>query len=196
MCRQAGGERLLAYPADITADDEVSRLAADITDRFGGVDILVHSAAVISTGPISDAPVEALDLQYRTNLRAPYLLTQSLLPMLARKRGQIVFVNSTAGLTAPANAAQYAATKHGLKALADCLREEVNADGIRVLSLFPGRTATPMQQQLAAAEGEPWRPELLIDPAEIAGLLAHVLAGPGTAEITNVMMRPMAKRTV
>lgn len=193
MRRQSDGDRLVPYPADLTSDEDIGRLAQDVADRFGRVDVLVHCAAVISTGPVSDAPVSEFDAQYRTNLRAPYLLTQALMPLLRRSRGQVVFINSTAGLTTPANAAQYAATKHALKALADCLREEVNADGIRVLSLFPGRTATPMQRQLAAAEGKPWRPELLIDAGEIAELLAYVLAGPRTAEITNIIMRPMTK---
>ena len=69
-------------------------------------------------GRIADAPVEDLDLQYRTNVRGPYLLTQGLLPMLRQRRGQIVFMNSSAGLTAGAGVGPYAATKHALKALA------------------------------------------------------------------------------
>ena len=73
-------------------------------------------------------------------------LTQAMLPLLRNSQGQVVFVNSTAGLKANANAAQYSATKHGLKALADSLREEENRNGVRVLSVFSGRTGTPMQR--------------------------------------------------
>ena len=79
------------------------------------------------------ARITDFELQYRTNVLAPYALTQALLPMLAAYRGQIVFVNSSAGLAAPENLSQYAATKHALKAIADSLRKEVNPDGIRVL---------------------------------------------------------------
>ena len=196
MRRCGGSGRFVPYPADLTVDDDIRSVATDIGERFGRVDVLVHCAAIISTGPVSEASVAALDAQYRTNLRAPYVLTQALLSLLCDSRGQVVFINSTAGLTAPANAAQYAATKHALKALADCLREEVNPHGVRVLSLFPGRTATRMQQQLMAAEGKPWRPEVLIDPGDIADLLVHVLAAPRTAEITNIVMRPMTNTTV
>ena len=111
-------------------------------------------------GAIEDRPLETMrvDQHYQTNLRGPYLLTQALLPLLKLRRGQIVFMNSSAGLDARANVAQYAASKHALKAIADSLREEINRDGIRVLSVFPGRTATPMQQQLHVLEGRPYQP--------------------------------------
>jgi NAD(P)-dependent dehydrogenase (short-subunit alcohol dehydrogenase family) len=75
------------------------------------------------------------DVQYATNLRAPYLLTQTMLCLLKSSRGQIVFINSSAGLASRPNAGRYCATEHALKALADSLRAEVNSDGIRVLSV-------------------------------------------------------------
>jgi short-subunit dehydrogenase len=65
--------------------------------------------------------------------------------MLRKRRGQVVFINSTAGLNASAGVGLYSATKHALKALADSLRAEVNSDGVRVLSVYLGRTVTPMQ---------------------------------------------------
>ena len=86
----------------------------------------------------------------------PYLLTQSLLQLLRRRQGQMVFINSSAGLSARGEMAPYAATKHALKAVADSFREEVNADGLRVLSIYLGRTASPMQARIHAMEGKPY----------------------------------------
>ena len=86
------------------------------------------------------------------------MLTQMLLPLLKKPRGQVVFINSSAGLTARPDVGYFSATQHAFKALADSLRCEVNADGVRVLSVYPGRTATPRIQALHAKEGRPYQP--------------------------------------
>jgi NADP-dependent 3-hydroxy acid dehydrogenase YdfG len=85
---------------------------------------------------------------------------------------------------------QYSATKHGLKALADCLRAEVNSYGIRVISVFVGRTATPMQAAVHASEGRAYRPEKLIQPEDVASLVVHTLTLPPTVEVTALHLRP------
>jgi NADP-dependent 3-hydroxy acid dehydrogenase YdfG len=126
-------------------------------------------------------------------VRAPYLLTQSLLPLLRSRRGQIVFINSSAGHVARGNVGQYAATKHALRALADSLREEVNADGIRVLSVYPGRTATPMQAKLHAVEQKEYRPDDLLQPQDVAAVVANALSLPRSAEVTDIHVRPLRK---
>jgi short-subunit dehydrogenase len=131
-----------------------------------------------------------MDCQYRTNLRAPYVLTQGLLPGLKSKHGQIVFVNSSAALTARASAGQYAATKHGLKAIADSLRDEVNSAGVRVMSLFLGRTATPMQERVYQFEHRSYCPELLMQPEDVAAMVINVLTLPRRVEVTEINMRP------
>lgn len=191
----APGERgrMRVYAADITADEQIAKLATHVERDFGHADILVHSAGAISLGPVESAPVEVLDSHYRCNVRGPYLLTQVLLPMLMARKGQIVFINSSAGQTAKANVGQYAASKHALKALADSLRDEVNADGVRVLSVYLGRTATPMQQKIHQLEGKTYRSERLIQPEEVAALLLGLFSAQQSAEITEITVRPMLK---
>src|SRR5262245_41212117 len=125
---RAQSGRITVHPTDLTVDEQLASLAS----KFRGLDVLVHCAGAYAQGPLEQAPVEELDLQYRVNVRAPYRLTQALLPALKASQGQIVFINSTAGTTARANVGQYAATKHALKALADSLRDEVNQSGVRV----------------------------------------------------------------
>ena len=119
--------------------------------------------------------------------------TQRLLPLLKKPRGQVVFINSSAGLTARANTGQFSATQHAFKALADALRDEVNADGVRVLSVFPGRTATPRIESLHDKEGRPYQPGLLLQPEDVASVVTNALALPWTAEVTNISIRPMQK---
>jgi NAD(P)-dependent dehydrogenase (short-subunit alcohol dehydrogenase family) len=140
------------------------------------------------------ARIGDLDLQYATNVRAPYLLTQRLLPVLSERNGQIIFINSSAGLTANrSNIGQYAATKHALKAIADSLREELNPVGIRVLSVYLGRTATPMQKALFRKDNKAYRPESLLQPEDVASIVVYSLMLPPTAEVTDISIRPARK---
>jgi NADP-dependent 3-hydroxy acid dehydrogenase YdfG len=182
-----------SYQADLTLDADLQRLAAQLQSDFSHVDLLVHSAGDISLGRVKSAPVEDLDRQYRINVRAPYALTQALLPMLRLRRGQIVFINSSAGLNARAGVSQYAATKHALKAIADSLRQEVNADGLRVLSVYPGRTATPLQAAVHEMEGKAYHPERLIQPQDVAVVVINALNLPRSAEVTDINIRPLTK---
>jgi NADP-dependent 3-hydroxy acid dehydrogenase YdfG len=188
-----GAGNFVLFNADLKREDQIEEVAAALLARDGGVDVLVHSAGAWSHGEIQSASVRELDQMYATNVRAPYLLTQALLPALRERNGQIVFINSTAGLTARAGVAQYAATKHALKAIADGLREEVNADGVRVLSVYPGRTATPLQSRVFAAEGRPYAPERLMQPADVASVVLNAITLPRTAEVTDVMVRSALK---
>ena len=182
------------WQIDLTRDDEIDLLARTAGGESAGLDLLVHSAGEIRIGPMGTSAVDDFDAQYRINLRAPYLLTQRLLPQLRAARGQVVFVNSQAGLSAGANVAQYAATKFGLRALADSLRAEVNGDGVRVLSVYPGRTATPMQERLHEMEGRTeYHPQRLAQPDDVAGLVVHAPLLPRTSEVTDLTMRPMRK---
>ena len=190
---ESSAGRALAVRAELTSDDAVRSLAKRVDDEFGRLDVLVHAAAMIELDALAEASLDDLDRHYRVNLRAPYVLTQALLPALRAAEGDVVFVNSTAGVAAGANSSGYAASKHGLKAVADSLRAEVNADRVRVLTLLLGRTATPMQAGVHGAEGRDYRPDRLIQPEDVAQLLTGLLALPRTAEVTEVAMRPLMK---
>lgn len=187
------GKRPRTYPLDLTAEDEVLRFAGEAERDVGGVDILVHSAGVIFLGTVEDSSASEIDTQLAGTLRAPCLVTKALLPLIRARQGQIVFINSTAGLGGVANAAYYAAAKHGLKGFADSLRDEVNGDGVRVLSVFLGRTATPMQEAIHRIEGKTYHPALLIQPEDIASILISALTLPRTAEITDIIVRPFVR---
>jgi short-subunit dehydrogenase len=184
---------IVSVPADLEREEDLERVASEV--RAGGdrVDVLVHGAGAIELGTFSAATAVAFDRQYRVNLRAPLLLTQLLLPALRSARGQVVFVNSSAALKASAENVLYAATKHGLKALADGLREEVSPQGVRVTSIYVGRTDTPMQVGVHEFEGRPYRPELLLRPEDVAGAVLAAVSGSATADLTDISIRSMAK---
>jgi short-subunit dehydrogenase len=192
---RARAPRVFAYRADLSEDEEIHRLRDELHMSCGAIDVLVHSVGAFHMAPIEETPVMELDRLYRTNVRAPYALTQALLPMVRSQQGQIVFINSSVGLAAPAraNLAAYSATKYALRAIADALRAEVNADGVRVLSVYPGRTATPQQEAIHALEGKPYRPEMLMQPEDVATAVVDALSVARTAEVTDVSIRPLRK---
>lgn len=187
------GNDVRFYAADFAGDDaQLIEATTAIRRDFGQVAAVIHCAGQIVPGRIADAALQDLDVQYRVNTRAPYLISQQLLPVM-REDGDIVFINSSAGRTAGCDNGQYAASKHALVAIADSLRAELNERGIRVLTVFLGRTATPMQQAVHAAEGRAYTPERLIQPGDVANAVLALLALPRTVECTEIALRPLAK---
>jgi NADP-dependent 3-hydroxy acid dehydrogenase YdfG len=184
---------VLTYRADLSSDADLAKLQTDLHRDCDKLHILVHCAGVIALGPLESASLEDFDRQYRTNVRAPYALTQALLATLRAHQGSVVFVNSSAGMNTRAGISQYSATKHALKAIADSFRAEVNPDGIRVLSVYPGRTASPQQAAIHQAEGKTYSPELLMQPADVARIIVDALKVNRTAEVTDISIRPIRK---
>ena len=187
-----GSSEVLVRACDLTRDDDLQRLADGVTN-LRRLDLVVHSAAEWDSESFLQTTPALLDGQYSINVRAPHALTRLLLPQLEQSRGQIVFMNSSAVYGATPGLTAYGSMKRALKGLADHLRSEVNSRGVRVLSVFAGRTATPMQRRVSEKEGKPYRPKLLLQPEDVASVVAHVLALPRTAEVTEIHIRPMRK---
>jgi NADP-dependent 3-hydroxy acid dehydrogenase YdfG len=190
--RQLGGEAT-CHSADLASESDLSELSRKLTAELTRVDILVQNAGLYIPASIESGSLDNFDALYRTNVRAPFALAQALLPLLRACCGQIVFINSSAGLRARAHSVQYDATKHALKAIADSLRDEVNAEGVRVLSVYLGQTASEMQRRIHDIAGKLYRPELLLQPQDIASIILSALTLPRTAEVTDVHIRPMIK---
>lgn len=190
---QGLGSRAHACPADLTKDEDIRALGEKLQRDFGRLNILVLCGGAISHGTLEMASIADFDLMYRSNVRGHYLLIQTMLPHLSKSVGQIVFINSSTGLRSPAGTGQFSATQHAFRAMANSLRDEINADGIRVLSVYPGRTATPRVAKLSEKEGRAYRPELLMQPEDVAEMVTHSLRLPRTAEVTDIRIRPMQK---
>ncbi len=186
LAEHPGASAVVADLADpSTLADAVA--SSDLPDR---VDALVHAAGVVDLGHVADLPVRSWQDQLAVNLVSPAELTRLLLPRLRRARGQVLFVNSGAGLAAHPQWAAYAASKHGLKALADALRGEEAEHGVRVTTVYPGRTATPMQAQVHAQEGRDYDPDAWIDPASVVTAVLTALDLPRDAVITDLSVKP------
>ncbi|MEU8628036.1 SDR family oxidoreductase [Streptomyces sp. NPDC048669] len=154
------------------------------------LDSLMHIAGVVELGRVGELTPKAWHTQLNANLVAPAELTRLFLPQLRVAQGHVLFVNSGAGLAAHAEWGAYAASKHGLKALADSLRHEEHGDGVRVTSVYPGRTASPMQAKVHQQEGKEYDPERWIDPESVATTILMAIDLPRDAEVNDLTVRP------
>ena len=184
--RCPGARTLVADLAD-PSGLERALAGADLPDR---VDSLLHVAGVVDLEPVAALDLGRWQQQLDVNLTAPMLLTRALLPALRAARGTVVFVNSGAGLSASPTWSGYAASKFGLRALADALRGEELGSGVRVTTVYPGRTATPMQEKVHAQEGKEYDAARWSDAGTVASTILHVLDLPADSTIPDVSVRP------
>lgn len=173
--------------ADLARPEAVDAVAGAADRTLDGV---VHAAGVVTLGAVADLDDEAWRSQLDVNLIAPALLTRALLPALRAASGTVVLVNSGAGQVAHPSWAAYAASKHGLRALADALRAEEAEHGVRVTSVYPGRTATAMQEKVHAHEGKDYDPEAWIRPETVADAILGVLDLGEDATVPDLSLRP------
>jgi short-subunit dehydrogenase len=186
LAREYDGAATLV--ADLSDPDGLERLLAG-ADLPDSLDSVLHVAGAVELSRVADLPVGQLRQQLDVNLVAPTVLTRACLPALRRAGGTVLFVNSTSGLRANPSWAAYAASKFGLRGLADALRAEEAEHGVRVTSVFPSRTATPMQEKVHAQEGKDYDPSAWITPGTVAEAIIHVLDLPPEATIPELVVR-------
>jgi NAD(P)-dependent dehydrogenase (short-subunit alcohol dehydrogenase family) len=152
------------------------------------LDGLVHCAGIVRPGALADAgPADYTD-HFAVHVVAVAELTRLLLPALRAAAGTVVLVNSGSGRAVRPPLATYGVSKHALVGYAEALRQE--EPGIRVTTVYPGRTATDMQATLRAAEGGDYRPADYLRADTVATVVAAVLALPADGMLTDVVLRP------
>lgn len=187
------GELQASYPgsrtvvADLAAPEGIAAAVAGVADRL---DSVVHSAGVVDVAAVADTDPDSLAETVTVDLIAPMLLTRALLGQVRRAQGTHVFVNSGSGLRANPDWASYNAAKFGLRGFADALRQEEQPHGVRVSTIYPGRTATPMQQRVHAQEGKEYDDAAWIRPDTVVDAIVHVLDLGPDATIPDLVVRP------
>jgi short-subunit dehydrogenase len=188
---ESRGDRVVRVTRDVVdlADAAAVRAWAEALDE-PRLDSVVHVAGTVELETVADLDVEHWQRQIEVNLTAPAVMTGPLLPALRAAAGTVVFVNSSAGLVANAHWSAYAASKFGLRALADALRAEEAEHGVRVSTIFPSRTATPMQEKVHEQEGRVYDASRWIRPDTVTDAILHVLDLPPDATVPEIVIRP------
>jgi len=183
-CAQLGA-KAEAFEADVSNEASVALMAQAVTKRYRAVDVLINNAGAFTMAPFTETTAETFDRMIAVNLRSAFLVTQAFLPaMLPRRHGDIFFMSSIAGLGAYPHSAAYCAAKFGVTGLAQVLRAETKAHGIRVCCVHPGATWSPSWVKSGV------KPDRIMPAADIARALLDVYRlGRGTV-VEELVLRP------
>ncbi|MFJ3228344.1 SDR family oxidoreductase [Streptomyces sp. NPDC086783] len=175
------GGRAVAVRADVAEESEVAALFDAAESAFGGVDVVVHAAGVMSVAPLVDTDLDVLDRMHRTNIRGTFVVDQQAARRLRAGGAIINFSSSVPALALPGYSA-YAASKGAVEAMTLILARELRGRDITVNAVAPGPTATALfldgkdEETIARMAAQPPL-ERLGTPRDIAEVVAF-LAGP------------------
>lgn len=187
----------LAIEADVTEHGKAKVLVSKTVDHFGKLDVLINNAGVMLNGPAKDSPLDDWEQMVQLNLLGLLYLTHAALPILRKQhKGHIVNISSVAGRTTRPGSAVYNATKWGVNAFTDALRQEIAADKlhIRTTLIEPGAVATELQTHLRPEVVKEWKKNFgdieILQAEDIAEAIYFALSQPERVNINEILIRP------
>ncbi|MEM7437532.1 MAG: 3-oxoacyl-ACP reductase, partial [Myxococcota bacterium] len=190
VARRVGGSVLLV---DITDDDAPSRIAQDLRDRFGGVDIVVHNAGVTRDKTLGRMKPDAWDMAVDINLGAVIRITEALLAEdLIRKGGRVICLSSVSGIAGNRGQTNYSASKAGIVGFVRALAPREAKKGITVNAIAPGFIETRLTSAMPVAIREGARRLSAVGqggkPVDV-GQVITFLSTPGAAGLSGQTVR-------
>ena len=191
-CLQQGAPDAFAVQADVSDAEQVRALVAAVSERWGGVDVLVNNAGITRDGLMMRMSEQHFDAVLATNLKGAFACMQAVMrPMMKQRWGRIVNLSSVVGLRGNLGQANYAASKAGLIGMSKSAAKELASRGITVNCVAPGFIETDMTAVLP----ESVRTALLgqiplarLGTAEEVAAAVAFLASPGSAYITGQVL--------
>ncbi len=199
--RVAGAEPALVVEADITDRTQAERAVATTVSELGRLDTLVNNAGVMLLGPIVGAPVEEWERMVHLNLLGLLYCTHAALPHLLaaaetepRSVADVVNVSSVAGRVARLNSGVYNATKHGVGAFSESLRQEVTTRHVRVTLIEPGATATELafhnRPEILEGMAQNFEGIEIMHAEDIAAAIRYAVTQPRRVAVNEILVRP------
>jgi 3-hydroxy acid dehydrogenase/malonic semialdehyde reductase len=193
------GDLGMALPLDVTDQKSVDAFVAQVSKRFGRVDVLVNNAGLASgLTPVAEARDEDWIAMWEVNVLGLMRMTRACLPLLRKaKHGHIVNLGSIAGFEVYKGGAGYTASKHAVRAISRTLRLELNGEPIRVTELAPGMVETEFSlvrfrgdRKAAKAVYKGVKPLVAED---IADCIVFAVTRPPHVDIDEIVIRPIAQ---
>ena len=175
-CLAAGAKDAVGIACDLQNPDAITAAVAQVTDLFGGLDILINNAGIWhKTGPLDSIPPQVLQATVQTNLTGLMQITQAALPALrANDESIILNVVSKSGVVAQAGQSVYTATKYGVRGFTEVLKADEENTGVRVGGLYQSGTNTEM----FAKVGETVPNRIFTEPDDLADVVVFILSRP------------------
>lgn len=189
-------------PADLTDPGQRATVEARLAAADGPVDLLVNNAGFGAYGPFVDIPVDRYGQMLELNVVALTRLAHAVLPgLLARDRGGIINVASTAAFQPDPFGATYGATKAYVRSLSEALYEEVRGSGVHIMAFCPGVTSTEFQDAAGIdASDVPLGVTMACSPVVAAGLAdfarGRVVSVPGLLNRLGALSAELAPSAV
>jgi NADP-dependent 3-hydroxy acid dehydrogenase YdfG len=177
----------ILYSTELTDEVQVAEMVNEILREGMDIRVLVQNAGVAMVGSVKDMLLSEWQQSLDVNLTAPFFLTQKCVPILS-KNAHIFFINSVAGNQAFPNWSAYCASKYGLKALADSLRQELAPEGIKVTTIYPASIDTPMQDRIPYD----WDRDKMLNPDDVAEALVNCYLQPSHVQIKDIHLENLA----
>ena len=180
----------VTIPGNLTELDFLASGVERAVKAFGGVDVLVNNAGVAQSAAIETITPEEFDRIMAINFRAPFFLTQKLLPYLKRsKSATIINICSVVAHAGYPLQSVYTASKHAMLGFTKSLAREYYKDGIRVHAISPGGVYTDMVK----VSRPDLTPEGMIMPEDIADLVSFFLENRNNAVVDEIIVHRVAK---
>jgi NADP-dependent 3-hydroxy acid dehydrogenase YdfG len=196
----SAGGKALAIPTDVADPSSAAALIERSKDEFGSLDVLVNNAGVMLLGPILGADIEHWQRMVNVNLLGLLYCTHAALPIMQEQgHGHIVNVSSVAGRVARFGSGVYNATKWGVGAFSESLRQEGSNFGVRVTIVEPGFVDTELQGHndefvLQAIEKNREQIGEVLKADDIAAAILYAVTRPDYVGINEVLIRPARQR--
>lgn len=190
------GGQAMSIAADVSDEAQVREMVSKTQSQLGRVDILVNCAGVMLTGGIGGANTEDWRRMINLNLLGLMYATHAALEcMHAQGSGDIVNISSIAGRISGANFGVYCASKFGVTAFTEALRQEELKNNIRVIVVEPGTVKTELSSHItneaSREEIEKWKDSMtLLDPADIAQAVVYAVSQPRHVSVSEMIVRP------
>ncbi len=147
------GTECVALPCDVSVEGECRQAMAAVSERFGGIDVLINNAGITHRSAFADTDTGVFHRVMGVNFFGSLYCTKAALPSLRERRGLIVAVSSIAGIAPLYGRTGYAASKHAVQGLFSSLRTELAEAGVGVMIVCPGFTATGIGAAALDADG-------------------------------------------
>jgi NADP-dependent 3-hydroxy acid dehydrogenase YdfG len=197
----SSGGKAIAVPTDVSDPGAAAALIRTAKDELGSVDVLLNNAGVMLLGPILGAEVEHWQRMVNVNLLGLLYCTHAALPVMQEQgSGHIINVSSVAGRIARFGAGVYNATKFGVGAFSESLRQEASNYNVRVTIIEPGYVETELQAHnenplvVQAIEKDRERIGEVLTADDIADAIVYAVKRPPHVGINEVLIRPTKQR--
>jgi NADP-dependent 3-hydroxy acid dehydrogenase YdfG len=193
------GDQVFAIEADMSNLDQIEQVILHTKKKWGRIDTLVANAGVMFLSPVKDGKPEEWRQMLDINLLGLMYCVQKVLPhMIEEKKGHIITLSSVAGRTIFPNGAAYCATKYGVRAFSEALRQEVCKDNIRVTVIEPGAVKTELADHVSHAKAKEHLEQFFssmeaLTSEDIASAIIYALKQPPHVDVNEILIRPTAQ---